>query len=111
MGTTSSSSRKSAKRLSSGWMLTLLPRRMSSSTKRRSWRKCALPSSPRCTKLAAACPVETVCQEVCQVVCQEVCQVARPEMLKVLHLDQQLKKSINLLITSHLIINLINNLL
>merc|ERR1719383_823997 len=44
-------------RPSSGWTATRWPRRTSSTTRRKSWRKSARPSSPRCTRAPAVeCP-------------------------------------------------------
>merc|ERR1719383_708192 len=44
-------------RPSSGWTATRWPRKTSSTTRRRSWRRCARPSSPRCTRAPAVeCP-------------------------------------------------------
>merc|ERR1712228_1053037 len=89
---------KSAKRRSSGWMLTKQPKRMNSNTKRRNWKKFAHPLSPRCIKVLVVPEVcQVVCQEECPAVCQVVCPVVVcPAVTTVPKVDQLSKKLINL---------------
>lgn len=74
-----------------------LLREMSTSISKRNWRRCATPSSQRCTRLL----------EACLVVCQRACQVASLELavqhLEVDPLAQPLRK-----LTKHAIVSAIH---
>ena len=67
-----------------------LPKGMNMSINRRSWRRCATPSSLSCTRVPVAC----------QVVCQKACLVASVELVVLVvllpapgHLDPPLRRS------------------
>merc|ERR1712110_778382 len=78
---------KNARRQSSGSMPTKQPRRTSTNTKRKNWKRSAHQSSPKCTKELVV---------VCQAVCQGECQVVHQAVTTALHrVDQLLKKLIN----------------
>merc|ERR1712127_1165891 len=73
---------------SSGWTVTRRPRRTSSPTRRRSSRRCAHQSSPRCTRApVAVCPVACPTWAAPQLV------VTRPVVLPLA--GQLLRRSIN----------------